>query len=100
MKLVSMKNEEKRPSPEVSSMKYDEPAYPYGLQISLDAESMKKLGIKDMPKVGTKMMIEATVEVCSVSMNESKFYGDNKRVELQITELGLGEGEEPKEDKE
>lgn len=94
MKQVNMKQSPKKMDSEISSVKMDQPAYPYGLQIRLDKESLEKLGIKKLPEVGKSMKIEATVEVVSVHMNESSLYGDNKSVELQITDMALSGGSE------
>lgn len=63
--------------------------YPYGLRISLDDESIAKLGISKLPEVGLEMYLGATVKVVEVSENE--LHGENKerRVELQITDMAL-----------
>lgn len=90
MKMTSMKNAPSEKKPESSVFASDQCAYPYGLCISLDEESIKKLGIKDLPDVGAKMKIEAMVEVTMVSSNEHKLYGENRNISLQITELALG----------
>ena len=63
------------------------PEYPYGLRLRLDNVVVDKLGI-GLPKVGEKLMIEAYVEVVSVSANESK-EGMQKSIEIQITDLCL-----------
>jgi len=98
MKLVNMKQEpEKAQVAEVSSMKHDAPAYPYGLKLYLDAKALAKLGIKELPKVGKTMKLEATVEVCDISMNESQMYGENKSMGLQITDMALSGSSESKE---
>lgn len=95
MKMVNMKQEAKSSEgPEISSMKENQPAYPYGLKIHLDHEAIEKLGIKELPEVGSKMKLVATVEVCDVSMNESKLYGENSSIGLQITDMSLGKSAE------
>ena len=95
MKLVNMKQDPEKPSQAVesSTMKQDAPAYPYGLKLYLDAKSIAKLGIKELPKVGSKMKLEAEVEVCDISMNESQLYGENKNMGIQITDMSLSGGE-------
>jgi hypothetical protein len=65
----------------------DSPQYPYGLRLNLDNASVDKLGVA-LPKVGEKLMIEAYVEVVSVSAHDSKD-GMRKSIELQITDLCL-----------
>ena len=84
MKMVSMSNEKEKEESELSEMKY-----PYGLRICLDQKSLEKLGLKELPKVGSKMMIQAMVEVSSASQYESLENGKNKSLDLQITELGI-----------
>ena len=65
--------------------------YPYGLRIHLDHESMKKLGIKELPKVGDKVMVQAMAIVCDVSdhMMEGK-EESRKSMGLQICEMACG----------
>jgi len=84
MKMVSMKCDD-------AKEEMSEPAqqvYPYGLTINLDQESFEKLGIKELPSVGSKMTIECMVEVCSVSQYESK-ESENKSLSLQITDMAV-----------
>lgn len=66
----------------------EQPQYPYGLRLSLDDASLNKLDVSQLPRVGEKMMIEAVVEVVSVSAHESK-EGPRRTLDLQITELCL-----------
>jgi hypothetical protein len=68
------------------------PAYPYGLTISLDNESLKKLAM-GLPQVGDTFILEGICEVIAVSKDQQQFE-DGKRVELQITALGLENPEE------
>lgn len=90
MDLKNMKMSEKESkeySPE--TVMAESPKYPYGLRLSLDEESLAKLGLVELPQVGASMMITAKVEVCSISQYESKEGGADKRMELQITDMGL-----------
>lgn len=86
MKMVNLKRTEKR-EPEMPVGAESE--YPYGLSICLDSDTLKKLGIKDLPAVGTKMTIECKVEVCSTSEYASKM-GVDQSLSLQITDMGVG----------
>jgi hypothetical protein len=69
-----------------------QPRYPYGLCISLDNESMAKLGLDgELPAVGETVHFCAMAKVTSASMNESET-SDGKseqrcRIELQITNM-------------
>lgn len=88
-KLVSMKlskaDREKTMEP---SMAYEGPSYPYGLSLSLNEEILAKLDIDSLPKVGATRTLIATVEITSVSSNES-VGGKQRNIGLQITEMCL-----------
>lgn len=92
-KLVSMKRtkDDKRKdmgSPaEVTSIA---PDYPWGLCIHLEADELAKLGMKEMPTVGTEMPITAVVKVTRVSQSAVEGSDDQKSVDLQVTSLGIG----------
>lgn len=83
--MINMKKTEEMPE-EYEDM--DEPAYPYGLCITLDAEQLDKLGINTLPKVGAEMMIKAKAYVKSTSAYETQG-GKDMSVSLQITDLDL-----------
>lgn len=103
-KLVSMKldpkkiEERNKPSSVITD---DAPAYPYGLRVNLDEDSLDALGVSTLPKVGSTMYLGANVKVVSVSDNEHTSEGGethrHRSVELQITEMGL-DGERAKEE--
>jgi uncharacterized protein YoaH (UPF0181 family) len=62
--------------------------YPYGLRVELDHDGMNKLGMKKMPKVGSKVKFHAHATVKSAS--ESTHEGDskpNRSASLQITHM-------------
>lgn len=91
MKLVSMKRTEKMEDKALVCSPSDE-AYPYGLRMYVDNDMLSKLGVKELPAVGKSFKMMAMVEVCSVSMNESKEGGEHKSITLQITDMGLDLG--------
>ncbi len=95
MDMKNMKMDKKKEMDNccIPSSNPDAPAYPYGLQLYLDTETLKKLGITKLPDVGTIMKIEAVADVCGVSQ-EASVYGENMSLRLQITDLGLSEGKE------
>lgn len=66
------------------------PKYPWGLCLDLNDEVLKKLGITELPKVGTVFVIEAQAKV--QSMNESEQLDGDKegRISLQITDMSVG----------
>jgi len=63
--------------------------FPYGLRIDLNTESLDKLGLKTLPKVGTKMLVTCEVEVCRVSQNSRTNGSDDRSMELQIQRMEL-----------
>jgi hypothetical protein len=88
-KMVDMKRTDAEIKAKNSPMKVtsgSRESYPYGLSLTLDADSLKKLGIKDLPTVGDEFEITAMARVTSVSKNASET-NDSTRVELQITQM-------------
>lgn len=69
------------------------PKYPYGLSLYLDDDTLKKLGITDLPKVGTSMPATITVTVTGTSQRatQSSKEGEQMRtcVDLQITDMDI-----------
>lgn len=72
----------------------DLPKYPYGLSISLDDESLAKLGITALPTVGTAMTLTARVEVCSTSQYQDRKGESESSLSLQITAMELSPASE------
>lgn len=72
------------------------PAYPYGLCIYLNNETLKKMGLDgDLPDVGDVVHFCAEARVTSASTTEEEdekgVKTPNVRVELQITKMGVPE---------
>ena len=88
--LVSLKKTkaEKKTGPQLASVPGGGDDYSYGTRLSLGKDELEKLGIKDMPKVGTKFKLEAECEVVSVSANAGKDH-DSRDLGLQITAMCL-----------
>jgi hypothetical protein len=68
--------------------------FPYGCCISLDDETLEKLGLSgDLPQVGEMVHFAAIARVTSASMNERINADGSKdnccRIELQITDMGV-----------
>lgn len=93
MKLSKSESSETMPV----EAKQDSPAYPYGLRLELNDETMKKLGLEELPEVGETMALTAKVVVERVSQNDTK-EGKRQDMSLQITDMELSEGEEEKKD--
>lgn len=88
--LANMKMSPKEAKEWAQPTAADAPEYPYGLAISLCEEDMAKLGMKDMPPTGTKMTLQAVVVVTSTSVYDTQGEGQERRLELQITDMALG----------
>lgn len=92
MALVNMKSK-----PEVEeapgTVEADEPRYPYGLCLHLGKDELEKLGVSDLPDVGTPVMIQAKAFVKSTSAYETQGDGKSMSAELQITDMELVPGE-------
>lgn len=69
--------------------------YSYGTRLTLDDAELKKLGIKELPSVGTVLMFEAKAKVISSRQSASES-SNNRSIELQITHMDfeLDEGTE------
>lgn len=88
--MISMKTSQNKKQTTLldGAVASDEPEYPYGLRISLDKDSLAKLGITELPEVGATMVLQARVEVVSVSQYDSS-EGKSQDMSLQITDMSL-----------
>lgn len=91
--MINMKSKPGEKSAEVAG-EYKEPEYPYGLCIRLGKEELKKLGITQPPAVGSKMTVTAAVFVKSTSAYEYEGQDKEMSVELQITDMEIGESKD------
>ena len=89
--LVDMKQ---KPSKAPSQLSNDND-YPYGLSISLDEASLKKLGLTDdLPDIDDECALSAVAKVSAVSKT-----GTSTTVTLQITKLEVDvKAESPEEE--
>lgn len=95
--MISMKLTPDEAKEEAGYAEPQPPAYPWGLSISLDSDSLSKLGITDMPAVGGVMYLQARCEVCSTSQYENQD-GKDQTLSLQITDMSLSSGQRSDED--
>ncbi len=68
------------------------PDYPYGLCIHMDKDELDKLGITDLPKIGTVMTLECMVKVTRISQSASEAADgadEYTSVDFQITDIGI-----------
>lgn len=89
MALVDMTMSAEEAREEMEPTADDAQKYPYGLSISLDDESLAKLGITSLPEVGKQMTLTARVEVCSTSQYADRKGEAEKSLSLQITAMEL-----------
>lgn len=100
--LVSMKLPPPKPEAKpAETVLATGPEYPWGLCIRLEDKSLEALGITKLPSVGDELLVTAKVKVTSVRESEYQREGGqaevDRCVELQITDMGLGKYEEPKD---
>jgi len=91
--LQLSKKEAKDSSGCVPSCDGDMPLYPYGTSLYLDDDTLKKLGMTELPKVGTSMLAQVTVKVTGTSQRayQDKDGKEEMRtcVDLQITDMDM-----------
>ncbi|MGA9070076.1 MAG: capsid staple protein [Terracidiphilus sp.] len=87
--LIDMESspEEKREmvSPSVS----EAPKYPWGLCITLNDDSLEKLGVKTLPAVGTVVTIVAKATVSTTCKNATVGEESESSMDLQITDMQI-----------
>lgn len=66
------------------------PKYPWGLCITLNGDSLDKLGVKALPAAGSKVTIVAKAEVTRTSENQTQDGESEMSLDLQITDMQLG----------
>jgi hypothetical protein len=67
-------------------------AYPYGLRLDLNDETLEKLGMESLPKVGKAMVLTAKVKVIATRENQREDGEKCRSVEMQITDMEFGAG--------
>lgn len=86
-KLVDMKFTKAEIKEEKREYGGDMQPYPWGLAIRLESTELEKLGIKDLPQVGSEMHLICVAEVTGVNMSSSVGQEDETCVALQITHM-------------
>lgn len=87
--MVNMKLSEEKQKDMKSETVLGGAEYPYGLQITLDNDSLLKLGIEELPDITSSIVIHAVAKVTSISINRNEDK-ENKQVALQITDMEIG----------
>lgn len=94
MKMVSLVLSKKEANTEAPcALPDDQPRYPYGTQLFLTEEELKKLGIEEMPSVGTEFPITAVAKVIGTSERETQD-GSRQTLDLQLVKMAMGADEE------
>jgi hypothetical protein len=76
---------------------YEEPEYPWGLEVNLDDDSLGQLGLKAGDfKIGEGKTLEAKVRVDHISSDKNHKGKDRDSVRMQITDMDLGGSKEAK----
>ena len=92
MNLVNMQMSQEEAKEYTSAMPGDPgnaPRYPWGLCINLDDDSLTKLGITELPAVGSTLLLMAHVTVTSVRSSQQMDGDKESGTELQITDMAL-----------
>lgn len=63
--------------------------YPYGSRLDLDAETLDKLGLDELPGVGDEVTIHAIGKVQSTSENTYNGEKPRRSVTIQITKMSV-----------
>lgn len=94
MKSMAITDEEKKENKVESVL--DTPDYPYGLELSLNRDTYRKLGFQKPPVIGQEFYVMAKAHVKDVSKTV-EHGADSYSCSLQITEMDLKEKKEDKE---
>lgn len=68
----------------------DAPKYPWGLCITLNDDSLEKLGVDTLPAVDTVVTIVAKAQVSRTSEYQTQGGENQRSIDLQITDMQLG----------
>jgi hypothetical protein len=102
MKLIDMKSTVEAERSTLMAPESRE-EYPYGLRLSLNSETLAKLGMTELPAIDAEFKLMALVCVVGVSQSESSEGEPYRTVDLQIEQMMLtpakeeaGEGSDDK----
>lgn len=95
MKLINLKQAPKKKLRETAvSDQMDQPKYPWGLEVNLENESIKKLNIDiENTQAGDQVYFVARADVTTVSRRQNMREGKGKTndsMSLQITDMYFG----------
>lgn len=89
MALVNMQMSAEEAKEQTNPTPEDAPKYPWGLSLDLDDDALAKLGITDLPAVGTQMSLQAVVTVTRTGAYQTQGAEMESCLGLQITDMAL-----------
>lgn len=99
MEMVNLKLDAAEKKQETTSFEPGKgPEYPYGTRLEIDAVMMEKLGIKELPEMGTEFHVVAMGKVVSTNSNESEGSEERKCFCIQLVEMALEDETKESED--
>ena len=91
--LIDMQLSKRDAKEDFSVDKDDGPRFPHGLTLHLNDDTLKKLGMTDLPTVGDKVLIAGFGVISSASENRRQ-RGVDRDVSIQLQELIVGPAED------
>lgn len=88
--LINMEMSKKEAEEYTKPTPDDGPKYPWGLCITLNDDSLKKLGVDELPSVDTEVTIVAKAQVSRISDSQTQGGESNRSMDLQITDMQVG----------
>ncbi len=93
MKNLALTKTEAKDKADCTPCNGDLPRYPYGLVLYLDDDTLKKLGLTELPKVGSSMQFAAMAKVTSTSQRAYQTEDGKEEmrtcIDLQITDMDV-----------
>jgi len=91
MKSLKMSKPKKVLREKMAVQAAEQPEYPWGLELDLDSDTIKKLGIDFKNQtVGDSVHFTAKAKITRMSENQDIVGGGNRSLGLQITSMGWG----------
>lgn len=85
--LISMQQSPEEAKEQTEPKASDAPKYPWGLCLTLNDDSLEKLGIDKLPEVGSVVTITARAEVSSIRDYQTQGGESEASMDLQITDM-------------
>jgi len=98
MKLIDMKNSVAAKNSTLMAPEMSD-EYPYGLRLTLDTDTLAKLGMSELPAIDSEFKLMALC--CVVAVRQDERAGETSRsVDLQIEQMALVPAEEEDDESE